>query len=196
MRKALLVLCVAAAGCVAPPAGLGPVDYPAEPESHWIKSGPPGSTPKHETPTDELVKDFAEDNVPVSAVRADASADNFHGSRLFDGFDFELQPLDPQGKPVKRLGHLSVILCEFNINKLSAKGRELMRWHVPASRMARLWTEGSAGECYHMKLAWTVRPLTDYVRMDVRFTTLDGKTFTVLKTPSSIDQPRYRWLHK
>ena len=49
---------------------------------------------------------------------------------------------------------------------------------------------------YRMKLAWTRRPLTDYVRMEVRFTTLDRKTFTVLKTPDSIEQPRYRWLYK
>ena len=149
----------------------------------------------HDVPQVELVMQFGRPGARVAAIRVGVSADDFQGSKLYDGFDFELQPVGPDGKLVKKLGHLSVILYRFKAATRSGKGRELMRWHVPASRMINLWTGGFAGGRYRMKLALSARPRGKYVKMEGRFTTLDGWTFTELRT-AGIDQPRYRWLRK
>jgi len=174
----------------------GSVDYPNEPRPDWIKPSLPGGLPVRTLPHPDIVSQFGRPDAKVAGVRAAVAADDFHGSKLYDGFDLEVQPLGPDGKPVKKLGHLSVILYEFVANTRSGKGRELMRWYVPASDMVNLWTIAFAGGSYRMKLMWNARPRTDFVKMEVHFTTLDGLTFTELKTPDTVDQPRYRWLRK
>ncbi len=193
MKKALLACCLLVVGCQP---GFGPVDYPENPEPDWILSHPAGSAPVIEGPTEEQIEDFAEEERPVAAIRMSADAMDFHGSKLFDGYDVVFQPLDSGERPVKRLGHLSVAFYEFDATTVHGKGFELMRWHVPASKMAELWQPGFVDEGYQMKFAWGERPIVRHVRMEVRFETLDGKVFTKLFTPESPDQPRYRWLHK
>ena len=192
----LLLTVLLLSSCGGAPPASGPIDYPIQPNPSWIKASPPGSAPVREEPHPDIVKQFGRPGAPIAAIRAAASCEDFVGSKLYDGFDLEVQPVGPDGEPVKKLGHLSVIVYQFRASTLSGMGRELMRWHVPASKMVPLWTGAFAGGSYRMKLAWTARPRADYVKMEVRFTTLDGLTFTELKTPDSVDQPRYRWLRK
>jgi len=196
LRRVLVVSCLLLSACGGLPPRSTLVEHPTEWQDDWIRSSPRGSKPVQDLPRPDLVMQFGRPEARVAAIRVGVAADDFHGSKLYDGFDFELQPLGPDGRPVKKLGHLSVILYQFRARTLAGTGRELMRWHVPASKMVTLWTGGVAGGCYHMKLAWGARPRVKYVKMEVRFTTLDGMTYTELKTPDSLDQPRYRWLRK
>ncbi|HUU43334.1 MAG TPA: hypothetical protein VMX57_06115 [Planctomycetota bacterium] len=196
MRRALVLLTLLVGACQAGPPGFKPVDYPAEPQQDWIRASAVGSKLTPENPTADQLRTFAGEDTEVVDIRAAALPDDFYGSTLFDGFDFTLQPLDATNHTVKKLGHLSITLYTFEASTFAGRGVELMRWHVPASRMQHLWETGFVDGSYHLKLAWTRRPDVDYVKMEVHFTTLDGKTFTTLITPSSIDQPRYRWLEK
>lgn len=193
MKSLWPVLLLLVAGCAST---FRSGDWPAQPESHWVRSSAAGSTAVHDLPTVEQVQAFGEEPNPVVSIRAAASPDDFHGSKLFDGIDFVLQPLDAGNRPVRKLGHVTVILYQFDPDTLAGTGRELMRWHVSASRMRELWTDGGTDEGYHMKLGWTKRPTVKYVKTEVRFETLQGKRFTDLVMPGSIDQPRYRWLKK
>lgn len=196
MRKVLVLLTLSLLSCQAPPPGFKPVEYASEPKDDWIRASAVGSTLTPEGPTEAQRRAFAEDAAEVVAVRASAAGDDFYGSKLFDGFDFMLQPVDARNRAVKKLGHLTVVLYAFEMNTLSGQGPELMRWHVPASRLHAFWQTSLVDGAYRMKLAWTRRPDIAHVKMEVRFTTLDARTHTKLITPSSIDQPRYRWLEK
>jgi len=195
VRTTLLILCGMLVSCQAPPTTFVPVDYPSEPKVDWIQAGPAGVEAPAESWTPQQEQAFVGEMEPVTAIRAVASADDFHGSKLYDGFDLTVQPLDNDLRPVKRLGSLTVVLYDFHPDTLSGKAGELMRWHVPVSRMRTFWKMGPIDAAYRMKLAWTMRPTCDYVKMEVRFATVDAKVFTKLLT-AGIDQPRYRWLAK
>jgi hypothetical protein len=96
----------------------------------------------------------------------------------------------------EKLARIAGIVLNYPGLKLEAEGEELMTWQVSASRLATLWSGSGADRGFRMKLAWDRRPLVEDVRMQVRFETLDGRAFTTLMTPGSVDQPRYRWLKK
>ena len=196
MRPALVILCGMLLSCQAPPTTFTPVDAPSEWQSDWVRAAPVGATTTAEQWDANAEAAFAGEVKTMTSVRATASPMDFYGSALFDGFDLTVQPLDNALRGVKRLGSLTVVLYDFDVDTLSGQGGELMRWHVPATQMRTLWKPGRFDAAYRMKLAWTRRPSCDYVKMSVRFTTFDGEVFALLITPGSIDQPRYRWLTK
>jgi hypothetical protein len=173
-----------------------PVDYPARPQGDWVLSSAPGASQGRELPTQEQRKAFAEEETQVTALRVSTTPEDFYGSKLYDGFDFTLQPLDANDRVVRKLGHLDVSLYKFEAKTYSGEGPRLMTWHVPASRMVKLWRETGFDHGYRMKLAWASRPMLDAVKMELRFETLDGDVFTRVVTAGSVDQPRYRWLLK
>ncbi len=194
--KTACLLVIFAAGCVQPPATFRGVDYPATPAAEWVKSGPPWAAVDRSCPAEGDLRSFREDLWNVSALRVAASPEDFYGSKLFDGFDLTVQPLDDSNRVVKKLGHLTATLYRFEGDTYSGEGEPLMTWSVPASRMLRLWAEKGIDRGYRMKLAWHVRPMVKDVKLDVRFETLDGKTFSKIISAGSVDQPRYRWLDK
>jgi hypothetical protein len=168
-----------------------PVDYPAQPKPDWVKSGTPVTYPDEILPPGR----FPEEPGGISVIRIAASPDDFYGSKLYDGLDVTVQPLDASNKPLKKLGHLTATLYRFEGDTLEGKGEKLFEWHVSASRMAKLWVESGLDRGYHMKLAWDRRAMVKDVKLEVRFDD-HGESFTKVISAGSVDQPRYRWLEK
>lgn len=193
LRRLSVFLCIAIGGCQ--PA-FRAVDYPAQPKSDWVLSSAPGASRVRELPTDAERKVFAEEGARVTALRVETAPEDFYGSKLYDGFDFLLQPLDAGDNVVRKLGHLDVALYTFSAKTYSGEGTRLMEWHIPASRMVKLWRESAFDRGYRIKLAWASRPMVDAVKMEVRFETLEGEVLTKIVTAGSVDQPRYHWLLK
>jgi hypothetical protein len=193
LRKLLVILCAAMGGCQPT---FRAVDYPVQPHADWVRSGAAAAPHGRDLPTDAERKAFAEEAGAVTAIRVETAPEDFYGSKLYDGFDLLLEPLDAGDKVVRRLGHVDVTLYTFNAKTYSGKGRRLLEWYVPASRMVKFWQETGVDRGYHMKLAWASRPTVDTVKMEVRFETLDGEVFTRIVTAGSVDQPRYHWLLK
>ena len=193
MKKLPALLCMVICGCQ--PA-FRTVDYPAKPQGDWVLSGASAASKGRDLPSDAERTAFAEDPGRMTAIRVESSPEDFYGSKLYDGFDFLLKPLDAGDHVIRKLGHVDVTLTTFNAKTYSGKGNRLMEWHVAASRMVKFWEETGADRGYHMKLAWAGRPLVDTVKMEVRFETLDGDVITRIITAGSVDQPRYHWLLK
>jgi len=193
LRKLLVILCAAIGGCQP---GFRAVDYPAQPQADWVLSGAAAASQGREQPSDAERKAFAEEAGVVTAIRVETAPEDFYGSKLYDGFDFLLEPVDAGDHVIRKLGRADVTLYTFNAKTYSGKGRGLLEWHVPASRMVKFWEDTGAGRGYHMKLAWASRPMVDTVKMEVRFETPEGEVFTRIVTAGSVDQPRYHWLVK
>ncbi len=189
MRGPAILFVLFVAGCAQPPATFKPVDLPAQPKADWVFSGPAKEEPAASAT-------FAEEPGAVSVIRVTAAAEDFYGSKLYDGFDVLVQPLDAQDRPVKRLGSMTATLYRFDAEGYSGEGEKLIEWHVSARRMAGLWAEGGLDRGFRMKLAWDRRPMVEDVKLDVKFVTQDGKAFEKIISAGSVDQPRYRWLEK
>ena len=192
MRSLAVILSLLLAGCAQPPATFKPVDYPAQPKPDWVKSGTPATNPDDIAPAGV----FPEEPGKISIIRVAASPEDFYGSKLYDGFDFTLQPLDAQNKVLKKLGSMTATLYRFEGDTLEGKGEKLLDWHASASRMAKLWVEMGIDRGYHMKLVWDRRAMVKDVNLEVRFDAVHGESFTKVISAGSVDQPRYRWLEK
>ena len=191
MRLAWVILLSLAAGCTQPPATFGPVEYPAKAEADWIRSGP------GEDSANPLAgKEFREEPGALCDLRVTASPADFYGSKLYDGLDVTLQPLDASGKPLRKLGGMTATLYRFEGETYEGKGEKLLEWRASPERMAGLWAEKGIDRGYAMRLAWDRRPMVKDVRLEVRFETRDGKSFAKIVSAGSVDQPRYRWLDK
>jgi hypothetical protein len=140
---------------------------------------------------------FREDNAIVSTVEVSWGPADWMGDKLYDGFEAVVCPLDAKHEPVRKLGGVEAVLYEFNVKTVSEKGREMMRWSVPAAMMKEAWSDPAnlgAGGGFHLRLAWSKRPTVDYMVLEVTFVTLKGEKFVVRKGPVSVDQQRYRWM--
>ena len=192
MRSLAVILSLLLAGCAQPPATFKLVDFPAQPKPDWVRSGVPVTNP------DEILRpgSFPEEPGTISVIRVTASSEDFYGSKLYDGIDFALQPLDAQNRALKKLGGMTATLYRFEGDTLEGKGEKLLEWRVSSTRMATLWVEKGIDRGYRMKLAWDRRPMVKDVQLDVRFDTVHGESFTKVISAGSVDQPRYRWLEK
>lgn len=192
MRRLTVILILMLAGCAQPPATFKPVDYPAKPGADWVKSGLQVTYPEDGV----RPVDFPEEPGKVSAIRVTASAEDFYGSKLYDGFDVLVQPLDAQNKVLKKLGGIAATLYRFEGDTYEGKGEKLLEWVVPYYKIEKLWVEKGIDRGYRMKLAWDRRPMVNDVKLEVRFETVHGESFTKVISAGSVDQPRYRWLEK
>jgi hypothetical protein len=190
MPKWLVILCLLAAGCAQGPATFKPVDYPAQPGPNWVKSG----VKAVEKGSSAVV--FADQTVVLGAIRVAVAPDDFYGSKLYDGLDLLLQPLDASNRPVKTLGSMTATLYRFEGETVEGQGEKLLEWSVSAERMAGFWVEDANDRGYRVKLAWDRRPRVGSVTMEVRFVTREGVAFTKRVSAGGLDQPRYRWLDK
>ena len=139
---------------------------------------------------------FAESNTEVSVLHVRAAPADYKGNPLYDGFELTVQPLDTDDNTVRKIGSLTVTAYAFNVKTKSGRGPELMRWFVPNARMMDAWQRIGLDEGYRLRLSWERRPRETYIVLEATFRQPDGRTFTALKAPISIEQTRYRYLLK
>ena len=85
-----------------------------------------------------------------------------------------LVPRDEDGSPVKVPAKVAVAAWEIDPQGLKTP---IGSWDLPAERVRPTWKSGLFSTGYYITLPWQTFPSSDRVRVAVRLTTLDGRSF-------------------
>ncbi|QDU60221.1 hypothetical protein Pan216_10600 [Planctomycetes bacterium Pan216] len=109
----------------------------------------------------------------IDVGRATGARD-FEGDGVYDGFQIQVQPLDPEGDALKVPGRITVSL--FQKGHLG-KIEELGVWHAEGEVLRESWRAGLFGSCYSLDYLWQLPPTRKNLIASARFTTPDGRVF-------------------
>ena len=85
-----------------------------------------------------------------------------------------LEPRDGEDQRVKAPGAAHIDVLEINAQGFKTP---LSSWDIPPEQLRRTWREGLFGTGYYILLPWKVLPTTPSLRVIVRLTLPDGRTF-------------------
>lgn len=85
-----------------------------------------------------------------------------------------VEPRDADGHPIKAPGAIHVEALEITSEGLKVP---LSSWDLTPDQVRRTWRAGLFGTGYNLVLNWKTQPTNEKLRVVVRFTLLDGRTF-------------------
>jgi hypothetical protein len=85
-----------------------------------------------------------------------------------------LLPRDPQKDSIKAPGTMDVFAYEVSKEGLK---KLLCSWRVSPDQLSKTWRASLLGTGYYVKLPWKVFPTVEKMRIVVRFTLADGRSF-------------------
>jgi hypothetical protein len=91
-----------------------------------------------------------------------------------DSLEVVVEPRDAGDRVLKAPGTLQVAALEITPEGVK---RPIGTWDLSADQLAAKWRGGLFGSAYNLILPWQQQPASSQVRVVVRFTTPEGKTF-------------------
>jgi hypothetical protein len=91
-----------------------------------------------------------------------------------EGLLVVIEPRDINDDVIKAPGSAEVVAMEVSPTGLKSP---IGTWVIPQDQVRRGWRSGLISTGYFLTLAWQTPPQTENVRLVVRFTTPDGRTF-------------------
>ena len=85
-----------------------------------------------------------------------------------------VEPRDYDDHTIKAPGTLQIYALETNAQGIKAP---LCMWDIPAGQLRQSWKQGLLSTGYTLTLPWKVLPVTEHVRVVVRFTTPDQRAY-------------------
>jgi len=105
-----------------------------------------------------------------------------------EGLIAVIVPKDEDGTAVKATGHATVTAQEISKEGLKFP---IGKWEVPADQLRRTWKSGLISSGYFVPLQWDRPPGSDRVRVSVRFTTPDGRSYETDKDVKVVPLPGF-----
>jgi hypothetical protein len=91
-----------------------------------------------------------------------------------EGLMVVIVPKDDDGTAVKATGQACITAMEISKEGLKSP---IGKWDVSAEQLRRTWKSGLLSSGYFVPLQWDRPPGTDRLRVSVRFTTPDGRSY-------------------
>jgi len=131
----------------------------------------PGFAPSGTVPHSSQSPGPALRDVTLGTGTGGRDDDNIPGD---EGLMVVIVPKDDDGTTVKAMAHATVTALEVSKEGLK---RPIGRWEVPPEQLRRTWKSGLLSNGYFVPLQWDTPPTTDRVRVILRFTTTDGRSY-------------------
>jgi len=130
------------------------------------QSSPGVEVPGQSTPTYIPIKD-------ITLARGTGGVDE-DGILGDEGLMVVVLPRDGDGSAVKVPARVQIAAWEVNAAGIKT---QIGNWEIPAEKVRPTWRQGFVSTGYFVGVPWQTFPSTEKVRVAVRLTTLDGRTF-------------------